>query len=346
MATAAVYANLEQTYAATDAYRRKQVINQVFRKHFFMQWMRAKGRMKIETAPGNAIQINITVGENPNIGFDDPDRQETWGQADTLRTASFPWSTVPGNWHITEKQLTHNMSPAKVVDLVKLQNDAFAGTYAKTVSNAIMAGVGPTDANPNIMNGLANTIWNSSSLRPPSYGGLTVAEYDVWQANVVTPSNGLAGLISDLTTLWIDCTDESEPDVSVATPTAYVLYQDSMAGAIRYRNTEIGDAVFSGLDFMGKPFIFDKELAAITSTPTGWSGTPDTASTNRVYQLTLSDWSWVFTPGHTLSDIANPELVNTAPSGIRGRGALAYLESQLLCEKLYTQGLYRNMPSS
>ena len=335
-----------------------------FKKHPLMAMLKAVGNVKEYDDGGDQIIVRLAIGENPTLKFRSPYADPPLQKNETVTQAAFRWGTLTGAVTFFDADLKKNMRRGKLIDLVEPAIKQAFNTVDKRISWAIGQGMSDIDTSSgtaatmadtaaDIVLGLRDAIAGLSSVggSPASYGGLDPNGADTnvadWVANVYDNSanGGVPKLQKTLEhTLNLCVHGMYFPDYCVTDQAGAELYMETLLPNIRYRDLEVGDAVFSGYEFHGMPLLWDLDAVAMTSQPTTWQGAADSANTSRFYMVAPESFSWWWNPDWNMDQAIEPEW-RIPENGLR-RSKLITLQCQLTCEDRRSNGVLINVANN
>lgn len=204
---------------------------------------------------GKQIEEDVSIKENPNVGFVAYNETIGTDEAEVLAEAVFQWKYCYGNAVAYEARILANRDSKfrkhKLVEEIVLNAE-------ETMINAVGKGIWNT-SEPNGLDGLPQLITDDGT---GIVGGLDTATYPLWMNKFHNLAAGYTGndLQEAMAVLYRKCTrGVSKPDLIITTPDLYGVFEASLVKQQRFvDNPRLADAGFEELRFHGATVIFDE----------------------------------------------------------------------------------------
>lgn len=343
------YDNLNTLAVATlPKYVRGKVEDVVFDANLFLDMIRKNGKITdYKDGTGKQLVQHIRIGRNSTVANRSMKDKVPQAEQETMTNAAWDWGSMTGSITFFDVDLHDNMGKQQLIDILQTEVDVMIDTWAERMSKNILQETSADSAFQFL--GLKDAVSDGTRISPATYGSLSRATYPGWAAVVQNNAGVLENLIDDLNTAYDTASYGGiQPDFVLTTQLGVNLARRAMGPGMRYTDFQTGELTINGVTFRGKPMAFDRFLTSITSTPSGsgsiaWSGTTDTASTNRFYLLNTKYWEFHFD--------ANWNMENAIESGWRiptdeySRSKLMAIRGQLICKQPRYQALVVNVPA-
>lgn len=352
MANEIAYANLDTLSIATGPrYVRGKIEDTFFDMHPWYERVRAnKDGIQDYKGTGKVLLLPIRIGSNGTIINMSTRSTYSIAEQETMTNLVWPWGSIGGSMAFFDEDLHDNMDKQQLVDVLQPAMDQTIDTTVDRLSRNILAENSGTGGFQFL--GLQDAVNDGTHVHPTAgYGGISdFTTYPGWKSFLKDNAGVLANLVNDMDNTFNTVTfgtKQRQPDLVLTTQKGEELYRASQNPNIRYLDTKQGDAEIDDVVFRGRPVVFDRQVQSIdstTGTPTGWSGTLDTASTNRFYFLNSRYWQFYFDQKWNLDSMIEKDW--RIPVNSQSRVKLVTIRGQFVCTQRRYQGLLFNVPNS
>ena len=344
-----------------------------FRRHWLLASLLAGGGVKREKHGGTAIMFALAIGENPTVQFGSPYAAFKIQAAEDMTTAQFPWAGLKGSITVMDADVHRCVGKEKIISFLDPKFKQFSATVKKRLAVAIGNGAsGRTDGvfasgsatsivedSTMVHLGLRDAITSAGAASigdsdttcpyPDYYGGLAPQANTAlgdWSSPVVNNANTKANLVQNLNHargLAENSGTDAMWDLVVTDQVGREVYEALLAPNIRYNDLKVGDSIFKGVEFGGKPMIFDEDVKPFLAAEvpaTAWTGTADTAATSRYYGVALDSFVLVENPDWNLDQKVDDDW--RAPEDAKRKSSLVHYEGQIICRERRANWLVRN----
>lgn len=249
-------ANVDSLLASTlSVFTDKELNDNIFRG--IPTWMYLNEKNRVTKNGGASLLVRLLYQKNNSAaffsGYDIIDTTPTEG----LTAAQFKWGRAAASVSISGQEQDANSGEAEVADL--MQDKVSQALQSLTDLIAIQLYASSTNSKA-ILN-LPNFVDASSTI-----GDVNSGSNSWWQATVKASGSFAAQGRSDMTnvynTISIQGRKATPPDFGVTTQTVYEAYEASLAPAVRFSDTKMGDIGFTNLLFKNVRLAFDPNVAS------------------------------------------------------------------------------------
>ena len=257
---------IDHLYASTWQARKKEIIDNIFKKHVLWASFTSKGRVRVIEGGGKYIEDTLMYGKNGTFGAIGKGDKVSTNPTDAITVSMWKWKTVAGS-------------------IIRYRDDAFKNRGTKAISNMVADNIkvaemsaademnreafldGTGESNKEI-DGLQNIVADdpTASGSYPTVGGISVSGNSWWQ-NQYKDMSGLdfaTDGVSWMSTMVNNCEDnEAMLDLIITSQTLYELYEQEVFGIqmvvpTEQRRNKIADLGFRNLWFKEIPVVYDK----------------------------------------------------------------------------------------
>lgn len=260
------FPNLSDLAATTIANYSSSIADNVTAHNILLAKLKENGGVQL--TGGDPIYEQFSFAENGNGGsYSGYDTLPT-AAADVLTGAQYTLSQYAVPVVFSGRESLLNSGKEQLIDLVDARVKVAEATMANLLNRHLyLDGTGNSGKN---VTGLAAAV----AIAPATgvYGGIDRATYSIWrnQKYVCSLDGGGAAtsatIQSHMNKFLITLTrGVDRPNLIIASPAAYAMFQASLQAIQRLNSSDTGSAGFASLDFQGIPVVFDTSASGINA---------------------------------------------------------------------------------
>ncbi len=245
---------VDSLFTSTWSHRKKEAIEQAFKKTPFAHWLKEKGRVE-NVAGSTRIEIPLDYGTNETVRWIGKGSTVPISDTEHLTMAYEDWKYVSVSIVRYGTDDQKNRGKSQLIRLVDTKlNGAERALWEEFERVFFADGSGPNE--PNGVQNLVSTAPTTGTVH-----GLNRATYSWWRNQQLT-STGAASvyLVSDMRTMLNNVIQYSKAEMDdiilVTNQTCYELYEDETLEQKQIVNKTLGDAGFTHVTFKGRPLIW------------------------------------------------------------------------------------------
>ena len=231
------------------------------------KWLESKGKVQ-KLSGGLKVTEQLSLKENTNFGWQDPDTDTSTDRVDVLNSAEYDWKYLYGNVVVTGAELRNNSAPWDFQKLLK----SLVANATSTMTNYLGAAFF-NNTSTGVAKSLVGLPEQLTADGTGTIGGINSSTYTNWKNQYVAATETLSAATSAqflgyMTELFNKCTFGSEQtDLIVSDATFRAKYEAACQEQKRFtgENKKAADLGFRAYDFNGAAFIFDPNCPANTA---------------------------------------------------------------------------------
>ena len=251
--------------STTLANYREKLVDNITSKIFLFDWLKRKGKMRIETGGENMIRVPILYAFNDTVksysGYDAIDLIPQTG----IANANYTWKQTAGAVTISGLEERQNNGDAQVINLLKGKTMQLELSFANWFNEALYSD-GSGNSSKDI-DGLGLLV---SSDGTGTVGGIVAGTYTWWKNyNTTGASTAVTfdNLISKMRTAYNTQSKGVDfPDAGITTQTVYEGYESKLVATLNYNvglvDTRTADLGFQNLKFKGMTLSWDSDCTS------------------------------------------------------------------------------------
>ncbi len=229
----------------------------VFGAKVLLWILRHAGAITDQAGGTNIVKPLIYAG-NSNVGSYADDDIFSTAVMTGISAAEYSWAQFYGLVHFTGIELAQNSGPQALLSLMKARLQQVELTIAEEM-NKDLWGNGSGNSNKDFLG--MSAIIDAGNPASGNLGGIDASANTYWRATEDTCATGNTLALADMRSIYNTVSSGNDhPTNIVSTQTAFESYEGLLTSAIRYEDTEMGDAGFQNLMFKGAPIAFDDDI--------------------------------------------------------------------------------------
>lgn len=249
--------------------RRPELIDNIFTGTAFLNMMRARGGVEVDSTGGIGLVRALRFEKNDTAdsfsGFD----SFMLEVQDNETSAVFPWASLWAHVRIAWDEERRNSGQARMINLVNTKIDD-AEMALRDELNIQLLQAPPGSGNKDLTT-IRELIDSDNTFAEPargdSIGGIPQnPASEAWWRNQIIDDNGNSMTVAQMNTMHNDVSDGSDTaSFILGDQTSYELYEATQITNIRYAPADILDASFTALMFKQVPITWDPSVTTVNS---------------------------------------------------------------------------------
>jgi hypothetical protein len=241
---------------------RDKLVDNITGKIFLFDWLKRKGKMRIETGGEEIIQplmyaFNDTVGSYS--GYDTIDLIPQTG----IGNARYEWKQAAGSITISGKEERQNSGEYQIINLLKAKTQQLELSFANWFNEKLFADGSGNDSKD--IDGLKHFLTEDGT---GTVGGINASTYTWWK-NYYDDGAGSSynALLTDMRTMYNTISKGKDfPDIAITGQTVFQAYESLLVATLNYAigiaDTKTVDYGFQNLKFKGCMLTWDDDCTA------------------------------------------------------------------------------------
>ena len=267
--------NVSEIVATTIERRNRKIADNVTENTALLYRLKQGGKVR-PFSGGRVITEELTYAENQTYkryaGYEVLDI----APSDVATYAEYAIKQAAVAVTISGLEELQNSGREAFIDLLKMRVNNAEATFMNNLSSDLYSD-GTADGGKQI-NGIQALV--STSPSTGTVGGINRANWDFWRNQTETGATNASNMQTNMNQIWASLVrNMDKTDLIACDNLMWVRYMDSLQSNQRHSNTQMADAGFTNVEFMGAPVVMDGGLGG-------------DAPNNRMYFLNCKHIYW------------------------------------------------------